>query len=179
VPLKIASEVIDSVCKIAGDLNPHDKIIDECMDLEAVNEGTKHTLLQQGYYIIFQKEVTLEAARYLKLVGSQPKVLGPDGSEFKGCSYAVVEVQKEFRLSPQEEIDEKVSKLASELSGNGQSGKAAIEFLRDTMKNYSNFKKLQRANELMKKGDEALSASERTQLKDLQKDEDIKEFLKA
>lgn len=179
VPLKIASGVIDSVTKLAGDLDPHDKIIDERIDLEAANEATKHTLLQQGYYVIFQKEVTLEAARYLKLVGNQPKVLGPDGSEFKGCSYAVIEVQKEFRLSPQEEIDEKVSKLASELSGNGQSGKAAIEFLRDTMKNYNNFKKLERANELMIKGEDALSDSERKQLNDLKADDDIKEYLKT
>jgi len=177
VPLKVASEAIESISKLVDNLDPHDEIIDERIDLEAANEGTKHTLLQQGYYIIFQKEVTLESARYLKLVGSQPKVLGPDGNEFNGCSYAVIEVQKEFRLSPQEEIDEKVSKLASELSGNGQSGKAAIEFLRDTMKSYNNFKKLQRANELKNKGENNLSAAERKRLNDLLADEDIRGYL--
>jgi hypothetical protein len=121
--------------------------------------------------------MTPDRAKYLKLVGNQPKVLGPDGKEFKGCSYAVIEFQKEYKLSRQEEIDEKVSKLASELSGNGQSGKVAIEFLRDTMKNYNNFKKLQRATELKKKGAENLTKSEQNQLKDLLADADIKGYL--
>jgi len=177
VPLKVASGAIDSVIKLADDLDRHDKIIDERIDLEAADGATKHPLLQQGYYVIFQQDVAPDRAKYLKLVGNQPKVLGPDGKEFKGCSYAVVEVEKEFRLSRQEEIDEKVSKLASELSGNGQSGKVAIEFLRDTMKNYNNFKKLQRATELKKKGAENLTKSEQNQLKDLLADADIKGYL--
>jgi hypothetical protein len=175
IPLKVATEGMDSIFKLVDDLDPHDKIIEERIDLEAANAGTKHPLLQQGYYVIFRNEVCSEKARSLKLVGNQLKVMTPGGDEFVDCSYAVIEVQKEFRVSPQEEIDEKVAKLASELSGNGQSGKAAIEFLRDTMKSYNNFKKLERATELNKKTDR--TSSEENQLKDLLADPDIKKYL--
>lgn len=177
IPLGVASKTIDSITKLADDLDPHDKIIDERIDLEAAEKATKHPLLQQGYYVIFQKEVTTDNARHLKLIGNQLKVLDPKGEEFKGCSYAVIEVQKEFKLSPQEEIDEKVAKLASELSGNGQSGKVAIEFLRDTMKTYNNFRKLQRATELKNKKEEDLTSSEKKLLADLKADPDIQEYL--
>lgn len=177
IPLGVASKTIDSIAKLADDLDPHDKIIDERIDLEAAEKATKHPLLQQGYYVIFQKEVTTDNAKHLKLIGNQVKVLDPKGEEFKGCSYAVIEVQKEFKLSPQEEIDEKVAKLASELSGNGQSGKVAIEFLRDTMKTYNNFRKLQRATELKKKKEKDLTSSEKQLLADLNADPDIQEYL--
>jgi hypothetical protein len=177
IPLKMASGAIDSISKLADDLDPHDKIIDERIDLEAAKAETKHPLLQQGYYVLFRDPVKMEDALYLKFVGDQLKVLTPNGKEFEGCSYAIIEVQKEFRLSHQEEIDENVAKLTSELSGNGQSGKAAIEFLRDTMKSYNNFKKLGRAKELLDKDEKDRTSSENNQLKALLADADIKEYI--
>lgn len=175
VPLKVATDSMDSIFKLVDDLDPHDRIIDERLDLEATKSGTKHPLLQQGYYVIFRNEVNSEKARYLKLIGNQLKVMTSSGNEFVDCSYAIIEVQKELRVNPQDEIDEKVAKLASELSGNGQSGKAAIEFLRDTMKYYNNFKKLERATELQKKANR--SPSEENQLNHLKEDPEIKKYL--
>jgi len=175
IPLKVATEGMDSIFKLLDDLDPHDRIIDERLDLEATKSGTKHPLLQQGYYVIFRKEVSNEDARYLRLVGNQLKVMTSGGDEFVDCSYAIIEVQKELRVNPQDEIDEKVAKLASELSGNGQSGKAAIEFLRDTMKYYNNFKKLERATELQNKANR--TPSEESQLKLLKEDPALKKYL--
>ncbi|MCU0637750.1 MAG: hypothetical protein MUE87_03930 [Methanothrix sp.] len=76
-----------------------------------------------------------------------------------------------FHVEPEEEIDEKAAKLASELSGKGQSGKAALEFLRDTMKTYGNFRKLERIKELKAKA--VLSPSEEKLLEDLMNDPEI------
>jgi hypothetical protein len=175
IPLKLATGTIDSIAKLADNLNPHDKIINERIDFEAAEASTIHPLLQQGYYIVFRNPVTKKDAQYLKLVGDQPKVLTPEEKEFKGCSYAIIEVHKNFMLSAEEEIDEKAAKLASELSGKGQSGRAALEFLRDTMKTYNNFRKLERVKEL--KGKKELSASEEGRLKSLMEDPEIKEFV--
>jgi len=41
------------------------------------------------------------------------------GEEFVDCSNAVIEIQKELRVNSQDEIDEKVAKMASERFGNG------------------------------------------------------------
>jgi hypothetical protein len=175
IPLNMAIGAIDSMAKIANNLDSHDKIIDERIDFEATEAGTGHPLLQQGYYVIFRNPVASKDARYLKLVGDSLKVLTSDKSEFKGCSYAIIEVHKNFILSAEEEIDEKAAKLASELSGKGQSGKAALEFLRDTMKTYGNFRKLERIKELRALAKR--SPSENKLLEDLMKDPNVAEYL--
>lgn len=176
IPLKMGTEAMDSMAKLADDLDPHDKIIDERIDFEATEAGTGHPLLQQGYYVVFRNPVAPKDARYLKLVGDNLKVLTADKAEFKGCNYAIIEVHKNFMLSAEEEIDEKAAKLASELSGKGQSGKAALEFLRDTMKTYGNFRKLERIKEL--KALAMRSPSENKLLEDLMKDPEIAEYAK-
>jgi hypothetical protein len=171
----MATGIIESGAKLFDNLDPHDRIIDERIDFEATEAGTGHPLLQQGYYVVLRNPAATDDVRYLKLVGDQLKVLKSDRSEFKDCSYAIIEVHKKFMLSPEEEIDEKAAKLASELSGKGQSGKAALEFLRDTMKTYGNFRKLERIKELKAKA--KLSPSEEKLLEDLMKDPEIEEFI--
>jgi len=175
IPLNMATGIIESGAKLFDNLDPHDRIIDERIDFEATEAGTGHPLLQQGYYVVLRNPAARDDVRYLKLVGDQLKVLKSDRSEFKDCSYAIIEVHKKFMLSPEEEIDEKAAKLASELSGKGQSGKAALEFLRDTMKTYGNFRKLERIKELKAKA--VLSPSEEKLLEDLMKDPEIEEFI--
>lgn len=49
------------------------------------------------------------------------------------------------------EKDQKAAKLLSELQGKGSSGKAAAEFVVDTMDAYTKFRKLQRMQEIMNK----------------------------
>ena len=178
VPFMMATGTIDAMTKLADNLNKHDKIIEERIDFEATESRTGHPLLQQGYYVIFRNQVGQKDAKYLQLVGDQLKVLNSNKEEFKGCSYAVFEVHKNFLLNAEEEIDEKAAKLASELSGKGQSGRAALEFLRDTMKTYGNFRKLERVKELKAKDPSLITPSEKTLLEDLMKDPEIGEFAK-
>jgi hypothetical protein len=45
----------------------------------------------------------------------------------------------------------KAAKLMSELQGKGSSGKAAVEFVKDTIDGYNNFRNLQRIAELERK----------------------------
>jgi hypothetical protein len=66
-------------------------------------------------------------------------------------SYAVYSIRAQEAEEPEWEIDQRVAKLLSELEGKGNSGKAAIEFVRDTIEAYSKFKKLQRIQELQDK----------------------------
>jgi len=176
IPLNMAAGVIESGFKMLDELDPHDSIIDEHIDFDASEAGTVHSLLQQGYYVIMRDRMTARDVRYLKLVGDELRLFRSDMSEFEACSYVIIEVSKTFKLSPVEEIDEKAAKLASELSGKGQSGKAALEFLRDTMKTYENFRKLERIKELSQRS--VLTPSEKTLLEDLKKDPEIADYIK-
>jgi hypothetical protein len=176
IPLMLATSTLDSMTKLIDNLDQHDKIIEERIDFEATDSRTGHPLLQQGYVVIFRNEVGSNDAKYLQLVGDKLKVLNPRKEEFTGCSYAIVEINKNFRLYPEEEIDEKAAKLASELSGKGQSGKAALDFLRDTMKVYGNFRKLERIKELKSKDPSLITPSEKNLLEDLMKDPEIQEY---
>ncbi|VVB68874.1 Uncharacterised protein [uncultured archaeon] len=113
------------------------------------------------------------------------RVLKPDGSEFKDCSYAVIEVHKDFRLPRELEIDQKAAKLASELNRKEHGDKAPIEFLRDTLSSYTKFKDLQRTNELRERKKlaatdttKALNPSEEKLLAELEGRDDLKPYLK-
>jgi len=102
-------------------------------------------------------------------------VLNPDQTVFEGASYAVLEVEREYHGQPLLEIDQKAAKLIAELNGKGQSGKAALDFLRDTIDYYSKFKKLERIREL--KGKEKLTDPERKLLQELAGDTELAPFL--
>jgi hypothetical protein len=83
----------------------------------------------------------------LKLNSNLQVVDAASGRLFDGCSYVLYTIRKEEANEPDWEIDQKVAKLLSELNGKGNSGKAAIEFLRNTMEGYNKFKKLRRIQE--------------------------------
>ena len=63
------------------------------------------------------------------------------------------------------------------MNGQGNSGKSAVDFLRDTVEGFSNFKKLNRAQTLLNQ--KKLSAEEDKLLKKLLKDKSINKFLKS
>jgi len=65
--------------------------------------------------------------------------------------------------------------LMSELDGKGNSGRAAIDFVRDTLEGYTNFKKLQRIQELQSKTTK--TKEEQDLLDKLKSDKSIQPFL--
>lgn len=165
---KAAANLIDQI-------DNHDMIIDQRIRLEPVESHIAHNLLQPGYFVCFRRPVKENEAKYLD---SQLRVLDGNKEEFKGCSYAVIDIQKEFRQNPEIEIDQKAAKLASELEGKGQSGKAALEFLKDTLDTYTKFRNLQRAKELEEKEKAGtITEAEKNLLSELKDNKDLKPFL--
>ena len=97
------------------------------------------------------------------------------GDLFRDCDYVVYSVRGEEAEEPDWETDQKVAKLLSELGGKGNSGKSAIEFVRDTVEGYSKFKKLNRIKELEEKADK--TDEEKKLLEKLRSDKSIESFL--
>lgn len=82
----------------------------------------------------------------------QEGVVDANGEQFTHSDYFVISVKnKEVEEINEWEKNQKAVKLLSESDGKGPSGKAAVEFVRDTMDGYTNFKKLKRIQELMDK----------------------------
>ena len=77
---------------------------------------------------------------------------GGGGRPFIDACYAVYSIRKVDYQEPFWEIDQKIAKLLSELDGKGNSSRAPIDFLRDTMEGYTAFRKIQRFFELQSKG---------------------------
>jgi len=158
---------------VIHDLDKHDEIIDQRVKLEAEVSGTGHHLLQPGYFVCFREPV--DAAAEGLALDSELHVQDSNGKQFDKFSYAVVEVQKEFREHKELEIDQKAAKLIAELNGQGQSGKSALEFLRSTIDTYTKFRKLERVQELQAKKE--LNDSEKALLKELEGDKELQAFL--
>ena len=57
----------------------------------------------------------------------------PQGGPFIDGSFAVYPIRKVDYQEPLWKIDQKIAKLLSELDGKGNSSRAPIDFLRDTM----------------------------------------------
>ena len=161
---------VPAFLELMDHLDDHDCILDERLKLEVDQPGTGHKLLQPGYYVCFKNPV----ASGLSL-SQDLRVITVDGKEFDEFSYAVLEVCRDFQAHPQWEVDQKVAKLVAELNGKGQSGKAALEFLRETLDGYSKFRKLQRAKSLQEKA--SLSGSEQRLLREFMLDPELEPFL--
>jgi hypothetical protein len=178
----MGAPIIKSVVNLADSIDKHDKIIDERIVLESDKEDSGHKLLQKGYYVCFRKPVDTKKALF---INSDMRVVNQDNKEFEDCSYAVIEVSKDFKKSQEFEIDQSAAKLASELTRKEHGDKAPIEFLRDTLSYYTKFKDLERARELREKRklaekdskNEKLNPSEIDLLDKLEKREDLKPYL--
>ena len=122
--------------------------------------------------------------------------------DFNNSNYAIFSIKKEEAQEPQWELSQKIATLLSELNGKGSSGKAAIEFLRETMDGYTKYKKITRHQELSskyklfkdamkeaekkqgrekteaeEKARKLFSAEEENQIKKLEMDDNIKDFI--
>ena len=158
-------ELVDSI-------DDHDVILDDRVTLEIAEPGTRCNLLQPGYFVHFDGEVPGSAE-----LGRDLRVRFGDGTEYTGGSYAVLEVVRDHGGRREWEIDQKAAKLIAELNGKGQSGKAALDFLEDTLSAYTDYRRLDRAAELRSK--EALTPHEETLLEELEADPDLRPFLRT
>jgi hypothetical protein len=166
--------VASSILELVNQLDRHDKIMESNLRLEIAEESTGSQLLQTGHWVYFERP---QAEKALKLDPNLQVRDANTGTVFDGCSYAIFTVRREETQEPNWEIDQKVAKLLSELNGKGNSGKAAIEFLRDTMDGHNKFKKLKRIEELENIGADKRSEEEIDLLSKLKSDESLKPFL--
>ena len=121
---------VPALIKLVDNLNDHDQIIDERLTLELADPETGHRLLQPGYFVCFREPVEEGLC-----LNSNLHVLTSDcTTAFQECSYAVLGVERQFYENRDWEIDQKAAKLIAELNGKGQSGKAALDFLKDTLR---------------------------------------------
>lgn len=166
---------LNGLLGLVDTLNEHDPILNDSLRIEITVPMTGSTILQTGSFVYFN----LPQVEGLKM-NSMKNIIDKDGNIFSGCDYAVISIQnKEIAEINEWEKDEKAAKLMSELQGKGSSGKAAVEFLRDTMDGYSNFKKLQRIRELedKKKSGQEITKEEKDILQKYKQDPNIIPFL--
>lgn len=150
-------------------INEHDRIIDDKIKLEVDEEPRRgHDLLQPGYLVCFEREADVNVSQDAYRLDDDLKVVGPNDSVHTESSYAVLEVERKHVQTGSKEINQKVAKLVAELEGQGQSDQAAVEYLRQTLKGYNKYKKVNRAADLSSK--ESLTESEKKLLDRLESD---------
>jgi hypothetical protein len=169
----VALPAIRGILDVINSLDSHDSIIDSNLQLSIAQENTGIKVLQTGHWIYFNKpqEEGLKLNPTLQVIGRNS-----DNKElFKECDYVVYSIRAEEAQEPEWETDQKVAKLLSELGGKGNSGKSAVEFVRDTVEGYGKFKKLNRIKELEEKVDK--TEEENKLLEKLKSDKSIEPFL--
>jgi hypothetical protein len=154
-------------------LDDHDPIIDSNVRLDVADDSTGYQVLQTGHLICFDEpqEETLILKPNMDIYHKEPQ-----GEPFIEGSYAVYSIKKVHYQEPFWEIDQKIAKLLSELDGKGNSSRAPVDFLRDTMEGYTAFRKIQRYYELQSKP--TRSPDEEQLFNQLAQDAVIKPYLK-
>ena len=163
---------IQGVLQVINTFDQHEKIIDSNLRLGLIQENIGTKILQTGHWIYFNipQEEGSKINSTLQVIDRSG-----NGDIFTGCDYVVYSIRAEEYQEPEWEIDQKVAKLLSELDGKGNSGKAALEFVRDAFEGYSKFKKLNRIKELEEKKDK--TEEEKRLLEKLKMDKSIEAFL--
>jgi len=165
---------VPALLKLVDNLDSHDQIIDERLTLELAKPEMGRRLLQPGYFVCFNAPIEEEDL----FLSSDLQVLRNNSmTAFKDCSYAILGIERGFHANREWEINQKAAKLIAELNGKGQSGKAALEFLTETLDTYDKFRRLERATELQAK--ETLTKDEQELLQELKDSETLAPFLTA
>jgi len=129
--------------------------------------------LQVGTYVVFSQEV--DGSEYKFEQGF--KIKRVDGKEV-GVAYAIFTVEAVKSVSPNWVISQKVATLLTQINkGNNNSPAGTLDFLKDTLDQYSNFKDLKRYAELKAKGLSNITDEEKRLLEKIAKKDALKPFL--
>ncbi|WP_336336488.1 hypothetical protein [Haloarcula brevis] len=154
---------------LVNNIDNHEPIVDERVNLEMAESGTARNLLQPGYFVCFDGQSP--ANPHLR---SDLRVTDGNG-DVVDRNYAVLEVSRNHQQRREFEINYKIAKLLGELGGKGQTTRDPIHYLGPTLEGYDAFRKLQRVQELEAKDD--LTDAEANLLTELKEIESIKPFL--
>ncbi|WP_290598221.1 MULTISPECIES: hypothetical protein [unclassified Archaeoglobus] len=149
--MAFGSAISDQILRLIDSLDTHDRIIDERVRFAIAEPKTGQKILQTGHFVCFRESIDAEDENLY--LDKNLRVVHEDGKRFDGCSYAVYTVTDEVYTDYRWKIDQKIAKLISELNGKGNSGEAAIHFLRKTMEAYTKYRKAERYVELKSKSE--------------------------
>jgi hypothetical protein len=149
--MAFASSISKQLLELVDVMDTHDRIIDERIRFAAAEPGTGQKILQTGHFVCFKDEIDAESENLY--LDKNLRVTHEDGNEFEDCSYAIYTITDRLYTDYGWIIDQKVAKLLSELNGKGNSGEAAIHFLRNTIEAYTKYRKVERYIELKSKQD--------------------------
>jgi hypothetical protein len=165
-----ASAVIGLIDKLMGILEKdiHVVRVPFAMHPDAARPG--HAPLQAGTYVAF---ATNQDPSGFKMHSNG---LLTAGNRPSGVSYAVFDVAPVKQVSPKFVVSQKVATLVTQMQrGNKKSPLATVDFLMDTLAQYSNFGKLTRYLELKSK--DQPSDEEKALMAEIAKIEALKPFL--
>jgi len=129
--------------------------------------------LQTGTFVVFSQEV--DGTEYQFEPGLTVKRV--DGKEVD-VAYALFTVEAVKSVSPKWVISQKVATLLTQIEqGNDNSTAGSIDFLTDTLQQYSNFKDLERYAELGSKDPAKLTEEEKQLMEQIAKRDELKPFL--
>jgi len=164
----IISPVSQALVSLIDSADEHESIIDSTLQLHMQKSNMGFNVLQTAHWVCFSKPP------------KNAKVVTKDNKPFTGCSYAVISITNKAYKEPKWEIDQKIAKLLTEIeSGKSGTSDSVIKFVSETMTGYTNYKKLERIQELEKKSKTTmgLSDTEKILLKKLQSEKQLKPFL--
>jgi hypothetical protein len=125
--------------------------------------------LQSGTYVTFATPVDEPSFKMLK-----NGTLETDNHVSK-VSYIVFNVSPNKRVNPDFVMSQKIATLLTQIRSGQNSMKSTIEFLNETLTDYSNFRKLRRYRDLKDKA--ALTDEEKSLIAEIEKIADLKPFL--
>ncbi len=129
--------------------------------------------LQTGTYVVFSQEV--DGSEYQFEQGFKIKRVDGKGV---GVAYAIFTVEAVKSVSPNWVISQKVATLLTQINqGNNNSPAGTIDFLKDTLEQYSNFKDLKRYAQLKAKDPAKLTDEEKQLMEQITKRDELKPFL--
>jgi hypothetical protein len=128
--------------------------------------------LQKGTYVCFE---TPQFSTGFRLEENGLVVVGEEISPTREFSYAVFDIVPKKQVSPAFVISQKMATLLTQMKKGGSSPTLTIEFLTDTLTQYSNFKKLTRYVEL--KGKSSLTDEEKSLMAGIANIDILKPFL--
>jgi hypothetical protein len=169
----LASGVVTTVEKLVSALEKNVAAIECPVTLYPPDRPDAGRPLQTGRFAVFATEI--DGSKYQ---WEQGDTLTRTSKEAADLSYAIFMVEAVKAVSPQWVLSQKVATLLTQLDqGNDNSAANALEFLSDTLEQYSNFKDLSRYADLKAKDPAALTDEEKQLMTQIAKREALKPFL--
>lgn len=169
----LASGVAQATDKLLSALEKNQSAIEVPITLYPSDRPDAGMPLQTGLYGVFGQEVYGEDYQFEKNFTLSRK----DGKPVN-VAYALFLIEAIKSTSPSYILSQKVATLLTQIDqGNENCAAGALDFLSDTLHNYSNFKDLQRYEDLKSKTSADLTEQEKQLMEQIAKREELKPFI--